>query len=93
MSPILLASLIAWIIQALIFIIIVDAILTWFPSIDRRNPIVQLLRRITEPMYQPIRRVIPPQKTGYIDLSPIIAILLLNLLGGLLQGIVLRLLR
>lgn len=80
-------QLVAWIVQALQLIIVVDALLTWFPNVDRRNPLVVALRRITEPIYRPIRRVIPPEKTGYIDISPIIAILGLYLIRMILQSV------
>ena len=79
-------QLVAWILQALQLIIVVDALLTWFPSVDRRNPLVVALRRITEPIYRPIRRVIPPEKTGYIDISPVIAIFGLYLIGMILRS-------
>ena len=75
-------------IQALTLIIFVDAILTWIPQIDRYNPVVLALRRITQPIYRPIRKAIPPEKTGYIDLSPMIAIIGLQIIGRILQSIV-----
>ena len=80
-------GLIALIIQVLIWIILIDAILTWFPTVDRRNPIVVALRRITAPIYRPIRRLLPPEKTGNIDLSPLIAILALQVIEWILLGI------
>ena len=73
--------IISLILQVLIWVIIIDALLTWFPQIDRRNPLVVLLRSITTPIYKPIRNLIPPEKTGYVDLSPIIAIVALQLIG------------
>lgn len=80
-------SLVFLIINILIWIIIIDALLTWIPSVDRRNPIVTTLRSITDPIYKPIRRLIPPEKTGYIDLSPLIAVVALQLIGMILQSI------
>jgi YggT family protein len=72
------------VIQVLIWLIIIDAILTWIPSIDRRNPLVQLLRRVVEPVLAPIRQILPPQRTGYVDFSPLIAIVVLNIIDRLL---------
>lgn len=80
-------ALILLAINILIWIIIIDAILSWIPSVDRRNPVVSLLRAITEPIYRPIRRVLPPSRTGYVDLSPLIAIILLDVLAILLRFI------
>ena len=81
------AGIIYWAIQILVWIIIIDAILTWFPQISRHHPIVAALRRITEPIYRPIRKIIPPEKTGYIDLSPLIAILGLYAVGTILTKV------
>ena len=84
MSP---AYIINWVIQVLVWIIIIDAVLTWFPQVSRHHPIVAGLRRITTPIYRPIRKLIPPEKTGYIDLSPLIAILGLYAIGAILRTI------
>ena len=62
-------------------------ILTWaivaraligFLPIDQSSTIYQVLFRITEPVIDPIRRVLP--STGMIDLSPLAAILVLIVL-------------
>jgi len=74
-------------IEALIWLIVIDAILSWLPQIDRGNPLVRALRTITEPICTPIRRLIPPSKTGYIDVSPLIAIIGLQLLRALVFAI------
>jgi len=73
-------------IQVLIWLIVIDAVLTWVPSVNRRHPLVVLLRRITQPVLEPFRRLLPPGKTGYIDISPMLAILVL----WILQEVVLR---
>lgn len=84
-NPLLVAIL--WIIRVFTWIIIIDAILTWFPQVNRYHPIVVTLRRITTPIYRPIRRLIPPEKTGYIDLSPMIVILGLIVIRMILTSI------
>ncbi len=61
----------------LTFAIIIRALLSWFP-IDRRNPLVQILDQITEPILAPLRRIIPT--IGMIDITPLVAIILLQLL-------------
>lgn len=43
-----------------------------------QNPISQALYAITEPFIAPIRRFMP--RTGFIDLSPLIAILIIYFL-------------
>lgn len=53
-------------------------ILSWFPM-EYDSPVAKLhlfLRRITEPVLAPVRRVIPPIN-GRIDLSPTIVLFVL----------------
>ena len=59
------------------------AILSWF-NMDPRSPIIQVLDMVTEPVLDPIRRIMP--RLGMIDLSPLIAILLLQFVSTGLQG-------
>jgi YggT family protein len=33
------------------------------------------LRRVTEPVLEPVRRLLPPWKTGGLDLSPLIVLI------------------
>lgn len=67
------------------WIIIAAAVVTWIPSVPRYHPIVQILNRLTEPVLRPIRMVLPPEKTGYIDFTPIVALVAVQLLIGLLN--------
>ena len=60
-------------------IIIVGALLSWV-SPDPYNPVVQAIYGITEPLLKPIRRFLP--LFGGLDLSPIVAIFCLQILGG-----------
>lgn len=60
------------------FAVFARAILSWFP-IDRSGPVVQALDAVTEPILDPLRRVIPP--LGMIDLTPMIAMLFLLIVG------------
>ena len=59
--------------------IFVRALLSWFP-IDPHNPLVTLLYDITEPILDPLRRVIP--RLGMIDITPLVAILLIQVIGN-----------
>lgn len=58
------------------WLVIIAAVISWV-SPDPRNPIVQFLYRTTEPILRPFRRLLPPSRTGGIDLSPIIVILVI----------------
>lgn len=64
-------------------IIIVRALISWV-SPDPRNPIVRLLSQVTEPVLAPLRRLVPPRVFGGLDLSPILAIVLITLLRSVL---------
>lgn len=61
------------------WVIIIRALISWVNP-DPYNPIVQILVRITEPVLRPLRRLVPPRKLGGLDVSPIIAILLIQLI-------------
>ena len=80
------------------WIIIIQAILSWlvaFNVINTHNDFMRTflgaLDRITEPLYRPIRRVLPD--FGGIDFSPIVALLIIMavqmLLGGLARDLML----
>jgi YggT family protein len=70
--------------QALIAAIIIQALSTWFfPS--GLGKFSLLLYDLTDPILTPVRRVIPP--LGMLDLSPMIAIVLLLIIGNFLMRI------
>jgi YggT family protein len=69
--------------QALQWIVIIAALVSWVNP-DPRNPIVRFLHAVTEPLFRPFRRLLPPSRTGGIDLSPIFVILVIFLLSRLL---------
>jgi YggT family protein len=70
--------------QAYVFVIIGRIILSWFPTSpgSALAGVHDFLRRITDPILEPLRRVIPPLGGGgiAIDLSPIIVLLVIQLL-------------
>jgi YggT family protein len=59
------------------------AIVSWF-NMDPRSPLIQILDAVTEPILDPIRRIMP--RLGMIDLSPLVAILLLQFVSNGLQN-------
>ncbi|MBU0554347.1 MAG: YggT family protein [Alphaproteobacteria bacterium] len=69
------------------WIIIVQAILSWliaFNVINTSNDIVRsiwvALDRLTEPLYRPIRRIMPD--LGALDLSPMVVLIIIIILQG-----------
>ena len=75
-----LINLINFIQSALFLLVIASAILSYF--MDPYHPVRRTLDRIVGPMLAPIRRVVPP--VGMFDLSTLILILLVQLIGNLL---------
>ena len=69
--------------QALQWIVIIAALVSWV-SPDPRNPIVRFLYTVTEPLFRPFRRLIPPSRTGGIDLSPLFVLLVIFLVSRFL---------
>lgn len=67
----------------LTYAIIIRALMSWFnPSPE--NPIVRFVNEITDPILIPLSRVVP--RIGMIDISPIVAIVLLNVLQYMLES-------
>ncbi len=82
------ARLTSLVLTLLFWAILIRAILSWVQP-DPRNPIVQFLERVTGPILYPLQRIIPP--LGGIDLSPLVAMLLIELIKGLLVNAILNL--
>ncbi|MGH6612841.1 YggT family protein [Sphingomonas sp.] len=71
------------------WIIIVQAILSWllaFNVISTHNDTVrtvwEALKRMTEPLYRPIRRIMPD--FGALDLSPLVVLLVIYIIQTIL---------
>ena len=56
---------------------------------DPRNPIVRFLYAATEPILRPFRRILPPRRTGGIDFSPLLVILLIFFIKRVLARLLL----
>lgn len=80
------------------WIIVIQAVLSWLVAFNVVNTSNDFLRsfmraldRVTEPLYRPIRRILPD--FGGLDFSPIVVLLLIvvvqRLLAGLAQDIAL----
>ena len=73
------------------WIIIIQVVLSWLFAFNVLNSsseglrrFVEALDRVTEPLYRPIRKLLPD--FGGIDFSPLIVLLLLGVLQILLDG-------
>jgi YggT family protein len=77
-------------IDLIVFIVIVNAVVSWlivFGVLNIRNPnvnrVLDILDKLTAPLLAPIRRFMP--NLGGVDISPIILILLLQALRILID--------
>ncbi len=85
MNGVILAQLIGLITNIFVLLIFAWAILTWI--MPPYNPVREALDRIMEPMLAPIRRVVP--MAGMMDFSPLILMVLVELISRVLINIVL----
>jgi len=67
-------------------LIILRIFLTWIPSIDWQQQPVKSIREVTDMYLDLFRRFIPP--VGGLDFSPIIAIIVLQILQGVVVNLV-----
>ena len=81
-----------YLLSILSIIVIVQVILSWLVAFNVLNSSSQGLRafvgaleRITDPLYRPIRKVMPD--FGGIDFSPLVLLLLIQILRMLLSGL------
>ena len=71
------APILANLLTIFLFMIIARLLLTWFPD-SQRHPAVQILNQLVDPILEPLRRL--NLRAGQFDFSPIIAILILQVL-------------
>ena len=83
------------ILQLLVWVIIIQVILSWLVSFNVINlhsnfvrTVVVGLDRVTTPLYRPIRKLMPD--FGGIDFSPIVLILAIQILRKLNEGLALE---
>ncbi len=76
----ILFNFIRFLCEVLTFAIFIRVILSWF--VTRQNTLTIILDKITEPILAPLRRIIP--RAGMFDFTPLVAIILLQLIARLL---------
>ena len=83
------ARILVDLIQVYIVVLFVRIILTWFPTDpwSGLGRFERALGRVTDPVLAPIRRVLPPLRVGGggIDLSPIVLLVVLEVLVSILR--------
>ncbi len=84
-------ALLASLVHLVSLLILVDVIVSWAYMLGASGaspyqPWVRTLRRMTDPILAPIRRLLPPRMLHGLDISPIIAILILQFVADVLAG-------
>lgn len=69
--------------QLLLLAVIADVILSYV--LDPYHPIRKFVGSIVNPLLDPIRKVVP--NIGMFDISPLILIVLIQVVGGILKNI------
>ena len=72
-------DVVIWLLTGLQWIVIIAALISWVNP-DPRNPIVRFLWGVTEPLFRPFRKLLPPSRTGNIDLSPLFVLAIIFVL-------------
>jgi len=87
-----LIDIVQMLLWVLSIIIIVQAVMSWliaFNVLNRSSDFVRAiwtaLERLTEPVYRPIRRLMPD--FGGIDFTPLVVLLIIWMLDRLLEGL------
>jgi YggT family protein len=76
------SSVISIVAELLFLALIIRAVLSWLTGVVALQPIARFFNRVTDPILEPIRRIVPP--LGGIDMSPLIAMLVIWLVESLL---------
>jgi YggT family protein len=77
------ASILITLLRLYEIVLIVRVFISWIQP-DPYHPLVQWIHRLTEPLLEPIRKILPNNSLG-IDFAPLVAFVLLQLLSKALQ--------
>jgi YggT family protein len=77
-----LITLVSWLLDLYIWVVIIRAVLSWVRA-DPYNPIVRFIYRVVDPVTYHISRIIPT-RVGMVDLSPLILIVVIQLIRAYL---------
>lgn len=81
LSVLAVANLLSLAFYVFLIAILIQVVLSWVAP-GTYNPAVSLIYSLTEPILRPIRRLLPPM--GGLDLSPLVALIALQLVSMLL---------
>ena len=84
------ATIVSFLFQIYEFLLLIRVLLTWINSDPYRpvidHPAVRFLERITDPVLAPLRRLIPPIG-GVVDISPVVALIILEIVRRILVSV------
>ena len=81
MNPII-ADIFKYFLYALMFTVIARSILSWLP-ISIGLPVAVFIRFLSDPLIDPVRRLMP--RTGAFDFSPVVVIIVLILMVNIVD--------
>ena len=76
--------LLALVLRIFRYVLFARAIVSWIPNMDPYHPAIQFLHQVTEPVLEPVRRLLPPMQ-GF-DLSFIVVFIGTVILENLVRG-------
>ena len=79
--------MVQWALYGLIGLILIEVIFSW---VNPRAPLAPFVRALNDPLMRPLRRVVP--LIGSVDLSPLVALILLRIAIQLVTTLVASLL-
>ncbi len=70
-------------------LILVEVIVSWAiyfgaRGISRYHPWVRMLHRVTDPILMPFRKILPPERMQGLDISPLLAIIIIQIVQQIL---------
>jgi YggT family protein len=79
------AKVLSIVLNLYMWVVIISALITWVNP-DPYNPVVRFLRGVTEPVFAKVRQYLPFLNISGIDLSPIVVLLVIQMLDIVLVG-------
>ena len=80
-----LTSLISLVVTIITVVLILNALVSFMP-LEPWHPVKRFLSQISEPIVRPFRNLLPP--TGMIDFTPMIAMIVVQIIGQILVVLV-----
>lgn len=82
-------SLLRELIQIYIYVLVISALLSWFPTTSSQGGLAttkRVLAQLTEPVLRPLRQIVPRPRIGgvSVDFSVLVAIVLLGIISTIL---------